>query len=82
MRKLTKEQAKARAAKAQETRARSLAYPETWQEARDLQALALDVVQVGYRALAQRMHPDKGGTPKDMARLTAARALLLLHIYR
>jgi hypothetical protein len=38
------------------------------------QHLAARVVDTGYRALAAKLHPDKGGTREEMARLNAVRA--------
>jgi hypothetical protein len=35
--------------------------------------LALKVINIGYRALARELHPDKGGSRDAMARLNAAR---------
>jgi hypothetical protein len=47
------------------------------QEEREAQrALALRVIDVGYRAVARDLHPDKGGSPEAMTRLNAVRARL------
>lgn len=38
--------------------------------------MAHQIIQVGYRLLAQRYHPDRGGASADMAALSEAKALL------
>jgi hypothetical protein len=47
------------------------------QERKDEQALhqdlAVELVEIGYRALATRLHPDRGGTKDAMARLNRVR---------
>jgi hypothetical protein len=35
--------------------------------------LAQDLIDAGYRGLAMELHPDKGGTAEQMARLNKAR---------
>ena len=35
--------------------------------------MALELIDAGYKALAKNLHPDKGGTNPDMARLNAVR---------
>lgn len=35
--------------------------------------LERDIISAGYRQLAKKMHPDKGGTAAGMVRLNAAR---------
>jgi hypothetical protein len=35
--------------------------------------LAVQLVDIGYRALAKRLHPDLGGSAEDMVRLNRAR---------
>jgi hypothetical protein len=43
-------------------------------EERELQRkLALDVIDIGYKALAAKLHPDKGGSPEAMTRLNEVR---------
>jgi hypothetical protein len=43
----------------------------------DLRPVAQELVSIGYRALAQRLHPDHaGGDHKQMAQLNAAAAWL------
>lgn len=37
------------------------------------QDLAVELVEIGYRALATRLHPDRGGTKDAMARLNRVR---------
>lgn len=37
------------------------------------QDLALELIEIGYRALATRLHPDRGGTKDAMARLNRVR---------
>ena len=44
------------------------------QEERDAQkALALQLIDIGYKVLARELHPDKGGSREAMARLNAVR---------
>jgi hypothetical protein len=38
--------------------------------------LALSLVDIGYKALATKLHPDKGGSAEAMARLNRVRKLL------
>jgi hypothetical protein len=38
--------------------------------------LALQLIDIGYRVLARKLHPDKGGSRVAMARLNAVRARL------
>ena len=38
--------------------------------------LALEIISIGYKVLATKMHPDKGGSHEAMQRLNAARDLL------
>jgi hypothetical protein len=35
--------------------------------------LAIELIEIGYRALATRLHPDRGGTKDAMARLNRVR---------
>ena len=35
--------------------------------------LALQVIDAGYKALAQHLHPDRGGSPNAMRRLNGVR---------
>lgn len=43
-------------------------------EERDLQRkLALQLIDIGYKALATKLHPDKGGSREAMARLNTVR---------
>jgi hypothetical protein len=37
------------------------------------QDLALELIEIGYRALATRLHPDRGGTKDAMSRLNRVR---------
>jgi len=47
------------------------------QEERALQRkLALSLIDIGYKALATKLHPDKGGSREAMARLNRVRDLL------
>lgn len=47
---------------------------------RDLQReLALKIIDIGYKVLARKLHPDKGGSRDAMSRLNAARERLKLH---
>lgn len=44
------------------------------QDERDAQrALALQLIDIGYKVLARELHPDKGGSREAMARLNAVR---------
>jgi len=49
------------------------------EERRLRRRLALDVIDAGYRVVAQRLHPDRGGSSGEMARLNDVRALLKRH---
>lgn len=47
------------------------------QEERSLQRkLALHLIDIGYKALASKLHPDKGGSKDAMARLNRVREIL------
>jgi hypothetical protein len=47
------------------------------QQERALQRkLALSLIEIGYKALATKLHPDKGGSVEAMARLNRVRKLL------
>jgi hypothetical protein len=47
------------------------------QEERALQRkLALNLIDIGYKALASKLHPDKGGSREAMARLNRVRDIL------
>jgi len=47
------------------------------QEERALQRkLALSLIDIGFKALASKLHPDKGGSREAMARLNRVRELL------
>lgn len=35
--------------------------------------LALQLIDIGYKVLARKLHPDKGGSPEAMTRLNAVR---------
>jgi hypothetical protein len=49
-------------------------------EERDAQrALALQLIDIGYKVLARTLHPDKGGSRDAMARLNAVRDRLKTH---
>ena len=41
--------------------------------------LALQLIDIGYKVLARKLHPDKGGPRVAMARLNAVRDRLKLH---
>jgi hypothetical protein len=41
-----------------------------------IKKLAIEIVSIGYKVLATKMHPDKGGTAEGMQRLNDARDLL------
>jgi hypothetical protein len=41
--------------------------------------LALQLIDIGYKALASKLHPDKGGSRDAMARLNQVRDRLKLH---
>jgi len=43
------------------------------QELRRVEALAHQVIDAGYRAVAARLHPDVGGSHDDMVRLVTVR---------
>lgn len=45
-------------------------------ESRLVREVALNLIDIGYRALAAKLHPDKGGSAEAMARLNKARDLL------
>jgi hypothetical protein len=50
------------------------------QEEREAQkALALQLIEIGYKVLARELHPDKGGSREAMARLNAVRDRLKQH---
>jgi hypothetical protein len=46
------------------------------QERKLVNDLALEIVSIGYKVLATKMHPDKGGSHEAMQRLNAARDML------
>lgn len=46
------------------------------QEAIERLRLAQQFIDAGYRRLAKELHPDRGGTLKDMARLNRVRERL------
>jgi hypothetical protein len=62
--------------------AKASGLPDTWQEAKAKQDLALEFVDVGYKILAKKLHPDAGGTVESMSRLGKARDTLLMAIYK
>ena len=41
-----------------------------------MKTLALQLIDTGYRVLASRLHPDKGGSHEAMSRLNHVRAML------
>jgi len=41
--------------------------------------LALQLIDIGFKALATKLHPDKGGSPQAMTRLNQVRDRLKLH---
>jgi hypothetical protein len=45
-------------------------------EERLVKEVAIRLIDIGYRALAAKLHPDKGGSAEAMARLNKARDLL------
>jgi hypothetical protein len=49
------------------------------EERRLQQRLALQLIDVGYKALATKLHPDKGGSREAMSRLNAVRDRLKNH---
>jgi len=46
------------------------------QERKLVSDLALEIISIGYKVLATKMHPDKGGSVEAMQRLNSARDLL------
>jgi hypothetical protein len=83
---LTKEQAQARAAKARVTRAinqaRKLA---EWRErvngrgnriASEESKIAVRMIDIGFKELAKKLHPDLGGSQEEMTRLSEVRRRL------
>jgi hypothetical protein len=47
---------------------------------RDLQRkMALQIIDIGYKFLANKLHPDKGGSKEAMVRLNEVRTRLKLH---
>jgi hypothetical protein len=47
------------------------------EQERELQRkLALQLIDIGYKALASKLHPDKGGSREAMSRLNAVRERL------
>jgi hypothetical protein len=42
--------------------------------------MALKIIDLGYRAMATRIHPDKGGTNEAMHELQAAKQLLISYV--
>jgi hypothetical protein len=45
-------------------------------EAKLIKALASQLIDIGYRVLAAKLHPDRGGSTEAMARLNRVRSLL------
>jgi hypothetical protein len=45
-------------------------------QADDVGALAVQLIDLGYKLLAKRLHPDTGGSTEDMMRLTHVRNVL------
>ena len=45
-------------------------------EDRLIKELALQLIDIGYKVLASKLHPDKGGSAEAMARLNKVKALL------
>ena len=41
--------------------------------------LALELIDIGYKALARELHPDLGGSTNEMVRLNQARERLKAH---
>jgi hypothetical protein len=50
---------------------------DEYREEAEVLKLAKQIVDIGYKALATKLHPDKGGDRAQMARLTEAKKLLL-----
>jgi hypothetical protein len=50
---------------------------DAYREEAEVLKLAKQIVDIGYKALATKLHPDKGGDRAAMARLTEAKKLLL-----
>jgi len=48
-------------------------YRRQIEERRAQRELALEVIRIGYKAVAQRLHPDKGGSREAMVRLNIVR---------
>jgi hypothetical protein len=44
--------------------------------------LATQLIDIGYKALASKLHPDKGGSPEAMTRLNEVRSELKQHGWR
>jgi curved DNA-binding protein CbpA len=42
--------------------------------------LSLQLIDIGYKVLATKLHPDKGGSPEAMARLNQVRDALKRHV--
>lgn len=53
---------------------------EIHKEQQLVRGLALQIVDIGYKVLATKLHPDKGGTREGMQRLNQARNLLKKYI--
>jgi hypothetical protein len=45
-------------------------------EDRLIRELALQLIDIGYKVLASKLHPDKGGSAEAMARLNKVKSLL------
>jgi hypothetical protein len=50
---------------------------DEYREEAEILKLAKQIIDIGYKALATKLHPDKGGNRASMARLTEAKKLLL-----
>lgn len=51
---------------------------ERTKEAKLNRALALELIEAGFKSLASQLHPDKGGSSDKMARLNDVREQLIL----
>jgi len=66
--------------RAQEQAARLRDEELTRQQERDAEKkLALQLIDIGFKALASKLHPDKGGSRDAMSRLNRVRDRLKLH---
>jgi hypothetical protein len=52
-------------------------HQEKQKEQRLVSQLARQIIDIGYKALATKLHPDKGGSAEAMRRLNRAKSQLL-----